>query len=96
MKKRKKSFDYSRTKNKKKTKKRINKFIIKVNNMNSRKTISSLKDIESSKENSESNRSARVKIIDHPTFILKTREGENRAISPSQRNGNKYVLKKHL
>ena len=27
-----------------------------------------------------------IKIIDRPTFILKTREGESRAVSPSQRN----------
>lgn len=32
-----------------------------------------------------------IKVIDRPTFILKTREGENRAVSPNQRNGgNKY------
>lgn len=32
-----------------------------------------------------------IKIVERPTFILKTREGENRAVSPSQRNGhNKY------
>lgn len=31
-----------------------------------------------------------VKVVERPTFILKTREGENRALSPSQRNGNKY------
>ncbi|XP_036148181.1 protein SMG9 isoform X2 [Monomorium pharaonis] len=30
-----------------------------------------------------------IKIVERPTFILKTREGENRAISPSQRNGHK-------
>ncbi|XP_034190373.1 nonsense-mediated mRNA decay factor SMG9 [Osmia lignaria lignaria] len=29
-----------------------------------------------------------IKVIDRPTFILKTREGENRAVSPSQRNGS--------
>jgi protein SMG9 len=28
-----------------------------------------------------------IKVMDRPTFILKTREGESRAISPSQRNG---------
>ncbi|XP_076300529.1 nonsense-mediated mRNA decay factor SMG9 [Lasioglossum baleicum] len=28
-----------------------------------------------------------IKVIDRPTFILKTREGESRAVSPSQRNG---------
>lgn len=33
-----------------------------------------------------------IKVIDRPTFILKTREGENRAVSPNQRNGgNKYL-----
>ncbi|KAG5327477.1 SMG9 protein, partial [Pseudoatta argentina] len=31
-----------------------------------------------------------IKIVERPTFILKTREGENRAVSPSQRNGHKY------
>lgn len=29
-----------------------------------------------------------IKIIDRPTFILKTREGESRAVSPSQRNNH--------
>ncbi|CAD6239689.1 GSCOCG00008764001-RA-CDS [Cotesia congregata] len=33
-----------------------------------------------------------IKVADRPTFILKTREGENRAVSPSQRNGAKYEL----
>lgn len=34
-----------------------------------------------------------IKIVERPTFILKTREGENRAVSPSQRNGhNKYII----
>lgn len=43
-----------------------------------------------------------IKVIDRPTFILKTREGENRAVSPNQRNGgNKYLqivscIKKNL
>ncbi|KAJ8668428.1 hypothetical protein QAD02_010091 [Eretmocerus hayati] len=32
---------------------------------------------------------ALIKVMDRPTFILKTREGENRAVSPSQRNGSK-------
>lgn len=32
---------------------------------------------------------ALIKVIDRPTFILKTREGESRAVSPSQRNGSK-------
>lgn len=31
-----------------------------------------------------------IKIVERP-FILKTREGESRAVSPSQRNGHKYV-----
>ncbi|XP_074111432.1 nonsense-mediated mRNA decay factor SMG9 [Cotesia typhae] len=30
-----------------------------------------------------------IKVADRPTFILKTREGESRAVSPSQRNGAK-------
>ncbi|XP_034934513.1 protein SMG9 [Chelonus insularis] len=30
-----------------------------------------------------------IKVAERPTFILKTREGENRAVSPSQRNGSK-------
>ncbi|XP_012270694.1 protein SMG9 [Orussus abietinus] len=30
-----------------------------------------------------------MKVVDRPTFILKTREGESRAVSPNQRNGNK-------
>lgn len=34
-----------------------------------------------------------IKIVERPTFILKTREGENRAVSPSQRNGHKYSIK---
>lgn len=33
-----------------------------------------------------------IKVADRPTFILKTREGESRAVSPSQRNGAKYEL----
>ncbi|XP_011494881.1 PREDICTED: protein SMG9 isoform X2 [Ceratosolen solmsi marchali] len=36
-----------------------------------------------------------IKVIERPTFILKTREGENRAISPSQRNGNKKESESH-
>ncbi|KAI4496165.1 hypothetical protein M0802_008032 [Mischocyttarus mexicanus] len=32
---------------------------------------------------------AMIKVVERPTFILKTREGESRAVSPSQRNGNK-------
>lgn len=30
-----------------------------------------------------------IKVVERQTFILKTREGESRAVSPSQRNGNK-------
>lgn len=33
-----------------------------------------------------------IKIVERPTFILKTREGENRAVSPSQRNDHKYSI----
>ncbi|CAG5102282.1 Similar to smg9: Protein SMG9 (Xenopus tropicalis) [Cotesia congregata] len=33
-----------------------------------------------------------IKVADRPTFILKTREGENRAVSPSQRNGAKKEM----
>ncbi|XP_011301214.1 protein SMG9 [Fopius arisanus] len=29
-----------------------------------------------------------IKVVDRPTFILKTREGESRAVSPSQKNGS--------
>jgi len=35
-----------------------------------------------------------IKIVERPTFILKTREGENRAVSPSQRNGHRYNIVK--
>ncbi|XP_076756945.1 nonsense-mediated mRNA decay factor SMG9 [Xylocopa sonorina] len=38
-------------------------------------------------EAKESDTRGTIKVIDRPTFILKTREGENRAVSPSQRNG---------
>ncbi|XP_012252963.2 nonsense-mediated mRNA decay factor SMG9 isoform X2 [Athalia rosae] len=53
--------------------------------MNSRKTHSTLKDLDSMDGDSR----ARIKVVDRPTFILKTREGESRAVSPSQRNGSK-------
>jgi protein SMG9 len=33
-----------------------------------------------------------IKIVERPTFILKTREGENRAVSPSQRTITKYIF----
>ncbi|KAL0123423.1 hypothetical protein PUN28_005744 [Cardiocondyla obscurior] len=33
-----------------------------------------------------------IKIVERPTFILKTREGENRAVSPNQRNGQKKEI----
>ncbi|KAK2585420.1 hypothetical protein KPH14_010088 [Odynerus spinipes] len=35
---------------------------------------------------------ALIKVVERPTFILKTREGESRAVSPSQRNGNKKEI----
>lgn len=37
-----------------------------------------------------------IKVIDRPTFILKTREGENRAVSPNQRNGGNKKKVMHL
>lgn len=56
--------------------------------MNSKKMIPiSSKDSESKDGESR----ALIKVMDRPTFILKTREGESRAVSPSQRNGNKYL-----
>ncbi|XP_001600565.2 protein SMG9 [Nasonia vitripennis] len=54
--------------------------------MNSKKMIPILtKDSESK----DGEGRALIKVMDRPTFILKTREGESRAVSPSQRNGNK-------
>ncbi|KAK1116520.1 hypothetical protein K0M31_018983 [Melipona bicolor] len=38
-------------------------------------------------ETKDSDGRGTIKVIDRPTFILKTREGENRAVSPNQRNG---------
>ncbi|XP_033223438.1 protein SMG9 [Belonocnema kinseyi] len=55
--------------------------------MNPRKIISNTMSKDS--EGKDSDVRAPVKIVDRPTFILKTREGESRAVSPSQRNGNK-------
>lgn len=40
-------------------------------------------------EGKDSDGRTAIKVIDRPTFILKTREGESRAVSPSQRNGSK-------
>ncbi|KAG7212657.1 hypothetical protein KM043_012939 [Ampulex compressa] len=40
-------------------------------------------------ESKEGEGRALIKVVDRPTFILKTREGESRAVSPSHRNGNK-------
>lgn len=56
--------------------------------MNSKKMISISKDSESK----DGKGRALIKVMDRPTFILKTRESESRAVSPSQRNGNKYLL----
>ncbi|XP_046470203.1 nonsense-mediated mRNA decay factor SMG9 isoform X1 [Neodiprion pinetum] len=53
--------------------------------MSSRKTLSASKDMD----NKDGENRALIKVIDRPTFILKTREGESRAVSPSQRNGSK-------
>ncbi|KAK0076268.1 hypothetical protein PV325_005667 [Microctonus aethiopoides] len=39
--------------------------------------------------NNTDNTKIPIKVVDRPTFILKTREGENRAVSPNQRNGAK-------
>lgn len=55
--------------------------------MNPRKIISSTMPKES--ETKDSDGRSLIKLADRPTFILKTREGESRAVSPSQRNGNK-------
>lgn len=54
--------------------------------MNSKKGMSTLTK-DSDGKDGEGSRS--IKVMDRPTFILKTRENENRAVSPSQRNGNK-------
>lgn len=42
--------------------------------------------------NNTDNTKIPIKVVDRPTFILKTREGESRAVSPNQRNGTKYVV----
>ncbi|EZA58166.1 hypothetical protein DMN91_011703 [Ooceraea biroi] len=44
-----------------------------------------IKDLESK----EGENRTLIKIVERPTFILKTREGENRAVSPSQRSISK-------
>ncbi|XP_024939279.1 protein SMG9 isoform X3 [Cephus cinctus] len=54
--------------------------------MNSRKTIPIMSKDMDVKDNESR---ALIKVVDRPTFILKTREGESRAVSPSQRNGTK-------
>ncbi|XP_058799585.1 nonsense-mediated mRNA decay factor SMG9 [Phymastichus coffea] len=59
--------------------------------MNSKKMISIVK--ESDGKDGEGR--ALIKVMDRPTFILKTREGDNRAVSPSQRNGNKKESDTH-
>ncbi|XP_043289638.1 protein SMG9 isoform X2 [Venturia canescens] len=54
--------------------------------MSSRKMgSSSLKDSEAKDHDGRLS----IKVAERPTFILKTREGESRAVSPSQRNGVK-------
>lgn len=45
--------------------------------------------LSTSKDSDFKEENRTLKIVERPTFILKTREGESRAISPSQRNGNK-------
>ena len=55
--------------------------------MNPRKIITNTMSKDS--EGKDSDGRALIKLVDRPTFILKTREGESRAVSPSQRNGNK-------
>ncbi|XP_024939278.1 protein SMG9 isoform X2 [Cephus cinctus] len=57
--------------------------------MNSRKTIPIMSKDMDVKDNESR---ALIKVVDRPTFILKTREGESRAVSPSQRNGTKKEL----
>lgn len=47
--------------------------------------------LSTSKDSDFKEENRTLKIVERPTFILKTREGESRAISPSQRNGNKYI-----
>lgn len=61
--------------------------------MNPRKIISSTMPKES--ETKDSDGRSLIKLADRPTFILKTREGESRAVSPSQRNGNKKDSDNH-
>lgn len=54
--------------------------------MNSKKTIPN---VTKDPDGKDGEARALIKVMDRPTFILKTREGESRAVSPSQRNGNK-------
>lgn len=63
----------------------VNSFTNYTHAMNSKKMIPIVK--ESDGKDGEGR--ALIKVMDRPTFILKTREGDNRAVSPSQRNGNK-------
>nr|XP_031830020.1 protein SMG9 [Nomia melanderi] len=51
--------------------------------MNVHKIMSIIKDPDSREQEGR----GAIRVIDRPTFILKTREGESRAVSPSQRNG---------
>ncbi|XP_020293560.1 protein SMG9 isoform X1 [Pseudomyrmex gracilis] len=50
--------------------------------------------LSTSKDSDFKEENRTLKIVERPTFILKTREGESRAISPSQRNGNKNFFRK--
>ena len=54
--------------------------------MSSRKNAPGCKD----SEHKENDGKIAIKVAERPTFILKTREGENRAVSPNHRNGTKY------
>ncbi|XP_014208604.1 protein SMG9 [Copidosoma floridanum] len=60
--------------------------------MNSKKMIPIMTKDPSGKEGESR---ALIKVMDRPTFILKTREGENRAVSPNHRNGNKKESDSH-
>lgn len=51
--------------------------------MTSKKTSNIGKD----QDQKENEGRGQMKVVDRPTFILKTREGESRAVSPSQKNG---------
>ncbi|XP_015116940.1 protein SMG9 [Diachasma alloeum] len=43
--------------------------------------------IPKDQEQKDNDGRGQIKVVDRPTFILKTREGESRAVSPSQKNG---------